>query len=301
MLLATYAMGTRFELALPDGGSDDAAHLRAIGEEALREVERWHGRLSRFEPGSVITGINRDRRGRVDPETFGLLQLCERVRVQSGGAFDVTLGACMERLGFHPAVDENPETRGRIAGTCGTPGVDGLHLDPAEREVALSPGASLDLGAVAKGFALDLAAAVLREHGISDALLHGGTSAVVALGLPGRDGGADEGWPVVVRSDAETLTVHLRDQCLGVSAPRGRRSGGHSHILDPMTGLPVDSGADTAAVIGPLGTGALCDAWSTALVVLAQTPDEWPAELVPHIHTPARGWIGRAACLTELA
>lgn len=298
MLFATHAMGTRFELVLPDGSARDAANLRAIGEEALREIELWHARLSRFEPGSLIAGLNRERTARLDSDTFALLELCESVRIHSGGAFDIAIGREMERLGFHPAAADLDGCHGRLDRPCGEPGADSIRLDPATRTISLAPDASLDLGAVAKGFALDRAAAILRENGITNALLHGGTSSVVALGMP-----ADEprGWPIAIRSDDDPLTVHLRDQSLGVSAPRGRRSETYSHILDPLTGLPAESGVDTAAAIGPLGAAALCDAWSTALVVLADTPATWPAELVPHIHTRTRGWSGRIPCFTELA
>lgn len=290
MLLATHAMGTRFELVLPEGGPGGTANLRAVGEEALREIETWHARLSRFEPGSVVAGINRARAGRLDPETFGLLELCERVRVRSGGAFDITVGRAMERLGFHPS--------GTPDHSCESKGASGLRLDTSERTVTLDADAALDLGGVAKGFALGRAAAVLLDNGVTDALIHGGTSSVVALGSPDN---SSQGWPVAIRSDGEPLTFHLRDRSLGVSAPRGRRAGQHSHILNPATGLPAESAADTAAVVGPLDAAALCDAWSTALVVLGDPPDAWPADLEPHIHTRARGWTGRVACLTELA
>ena len=53
--LAAHAMGTRFEIVL-DG--DDPHRLRPIGEAALHEIEDWHDRLSRFDPGSFVSHIN---------------------------------------------------------------------------------------------------------------------------------------------------------------------------------------------------------------------------------------------------
>ncbi|HYD02310.1 MAG TPA: FAD:protein FMN transferase, partial [Phycisphaerales bacterium] len=114
---------------------------------------------------------------------------------------------------------------------------------------------ALDFGAIGKGWALDRAARVLREHGVTRALLHGGTSSVVTLGGP---------WRVALDDRA---AVDLTDASLGVSAPAGRTIGRgadvRGHILDPRTGRSATTLG--AAVSGP--SAAVCDAWSTALVV----------------------------------
>jgi thiamine biosynthesis lipoprotein len=289
-LLATHAMGTRFELVIPGGSSDPAA--RAAGEEALAEIELWHARLSRFEPGSTVALINREAHTapvRLDPETFGLIEQCERLRLDTGGAFDITVGGAMEALGFHPpspgtgpqAPDLGPQTP--------------LLLDRSARTITLPPGTRLDLGAIAKSFALDRAAEILRGHDVASALIHGGTSSVVAIGSPP----GEDGWPISVRSDGEPMNITLRDAALGVSAPRGRTivagDGGAAqltHILDPRTGLPpVDGEIDTAAVTGP--SAALCDAWSTALIVRGRSPlpPAFPGQYSGSIHSARAGWL----------
>ncbi len=148
-------------------------------------------------------------------------------------------------------------------------------------------GVSIDLGSIAKGAALDAAAATLRECGVRSALIHGGTSSVVAIGAPpGRDA-----WPVAIEQGrAQPTTVHLRDTCLSVSAPRGRTiatdRGPAGHIIDPRTGEPA-ARVGTAAVIHP--RGALADAWSTALVVLGDRPSSMPPDLISiiDIHPPS--------------
>lgn len=274
VLLATAAMGTRFELVLRGAGREHA-RLRAIGEEAVREIELWHQRLSRFEPASIVARVNRERRVRMDGETFGLFALAEEVRRDTGGAFDIAVGGAMERLGLHPST-------GLPDGTHGAGGGSAIVLDAAECTVRLvDPAAAVDLGAIAKGFALDRAAEILRGGGVTDALIHGGTSSVIAIGSAVEGGG---GWTVEVRPAgsehaAGAWTVALRDEALGVSAPRGRWVGHGpdriTHIVDPETGRPpvsVNRGAGgngavaAAAVTGP--SAAVCDAWSTALVVL---------------------------------
>ncbi len=236
LLLATHAMGTRFEFVLHGG---DEGQLRAVGEEAIRVVEEWHGRLSRFEPGSDVSRLNRDANARVDSQMRELLELCERVRMESEGAFDVRCG----------------------------------------------PEGSLDFGAVGKGWALDRAAEVMRECGVQRALLHGGTSSVVAVG--------EHAWPIAVRSDGEPKRVELLNAAMGVSAPRGRRDAlGNGHIIDPRTGLAA-MGADTAVVVvdgNVVNAGALADAWSTALVVMGARGERMDAGFDSYVHTE-RGWV----------
>lgn len=293
--LATHAMGTRFEFALC---GEDAARLRSAGEEAIREVELWHDRLSRFQPDSEVSRLNRERGGRVDPELFELLALCAGVSAASDGAFDPCVGELMERWGLHPRAPRH----GYVARSTAEP-ERGIVLDSATRRVWLRGSSMLDLGAVAKGFALDRAAAMLREQGVTRALLHGGTSSVIAIGGGSFDGA--EGWAADVRSEGKLLRVCLGDEAMGVSAPRGRAVGTDhdsdiriTHIVDPRSGRPATD-VDTAVVIGP--SAAECDAWSTALIVLGARPDQMDACFQTHIHRTPHGWNSSRARLAETA
>jgi FAD:protein FMN transferase len=139
------------------------------------------------------------------------------------------------------------------------------------------PGTRIDLGGIAKGHALDQAGALLRSHGVTSALLHGGTSSVVAIGAPGAPGGPD-GWRVALGPGPGAATVTLRDEALSVSA--ASPPGNAGHIVDPRTGRGVEE-ARRAAVVGP--SARLADAWSTAATVLGARPPgcgpEWRVEL----------------------
>jgi FAD:protein FMN transferase len=278
--LAIAAMGTRFEIVLCAAPDQQASrrHLHAVGELAIEEIRLAHQRLSAFEPASLVSAINRQAGAGaivVDPDTFGLLALAAEVNHASGGAFDITLGPLMRAWGFRGGSGApDPAAVDAARQVCG---MGLLMLDPATRRARLTcAGAQLDLGAIAKGHALDLAADVLRQHGVSSALLHGGTSAVLALGAP--PGAA--GWRIALadRGRRLGLEVMLRDQFLSVSSPAGRlvEAGGATwgHILDPRTGEPA-RGARFAAALTPAGapsSGALADAWSTALLVCGKRP-----------------------------
>ncbi len=282
--LATDAMGTRFEFVL---FGSDPTRLRAAGESALDLINDWDRRLSWFSRGSVLSHLNAragDGPVPIDRELHGLLVLSREVWRDSDGAFDITVAPLMVAWGLRNAA---PSGRPDLESARSCVGMDGVEiLDDPPTVRFLRPGMSLDLGSIAKGAALDAAAAVLRECGVTSALLHGGTSSVVAIGSPpGRDS-----WPVAIETGhGDRPVVHMCDTSLSVSAPRGRTAmtdrGPVGHIIDPRTGLPA-ARTGTAAVI--YKSGALADAWSTALLVLGSRPRAMPHDMtaILDLHAP---------------
>ncbi|MBZ0170953.1 MAG: FAD:protein FMN transferase, partial [Phycisphaerales bacterium] len=131
----------------------------------------------------------------------------------------------------------------------------------------------LDLGGVAKGFALDLATEALRDAGVTSALLHGGSSTVVAIGSP-PDAGA---WCVALEGLSEASSpppvARLRDRAMSVSSQQSDRPG---HVIDPSTGVSAQA-ATWAACIGR--SAEATDAWATALIVLGNRPTAMPRSL----------------------
>ncbi len=243
---ATAAMGTRFELVL--GTLEPAVRSRAIGEAVLEIILDGHRRLSRFAPDSLVSHINRCAHAqpvRLDRDTFALFVDALAVHRQSGGAFDIAFAG---GRGCSRAVE----------------------LDAGTQTIRLARAdAALDLGAIAKGHALDLAVRLLREHDVTCALLHGGTSSVAAIGTPP----GSTGWRVALGGPGGR-TVELRDAALSVSGPAGPgsvdgRGTRPPHIVDPRSGTAVDDRALTA-VVGP--SARLADAWSTAIAVLGEVP-----------------------------
>lgn len=279
--LATDAMGTRFELVLAGG---DAEHLRPVGEAALREIDECHRRYNLFDPGSWLNTINRRAAYEavaLDDVTFDLLEMCAEVHAASGGAFDVTVAPLMRALGFHG--HDGPADQSVINEAGRRVGMDYVLLDRAKKSMRFTrPGVVLDLGGIAKGFAIDQAIGVLREFGVECALLHGGTSTVAAIGAP-PDG---PGWRVSLQTRGDGTTdgpmpvVCLKDEALSISAPHGRTIESNNktlgHVLDPRLGKPASCGAYAAAV----GASAcLTDAWATALLVLGEAPATLPDTL----------------------
>jgi thiamine biosynthesis lipoprotein len=266
--LARNAMATRFELVLHGG---NAGRLRAAGEEALAEVDRLEARLSLYRPSSEIAQVNAQaarRPVRVSPPVFRLLQHAQRLQRETGGMFDIAAAPLVRCWGFMdggrrvPGADEIAQARQRS-------GFGHILLDETDFTARFDrEGVMIDLGAIGKGFAIDRAADILREAGLTSALLHGGTSTVYGLGHPPDAAG----WKVAIieAPDAPRLgaAVVLRDSALSVSAvwARSFEAAGrtYGHVIDPRTGHPVNH-AILAAVGLPSATET--DAFSTALLV----------------------------------
>ena len=264
------AMDTLVTVEVPE-------HAVIPGSEALvgcalgwfRAVEST---CSRFDPGSELSRIVRmvGEPVAVSELLFHALEFSIAIAGESGGAFDPTVGAAMQRRGF----DRNYVTRERFRAAMNDGGVASYRdvvLDRGGRTVCLARPLVLDLGAIAKGLALDLAAEALKGLG-SYAVFAGGD-----LRVRGRNGeGAP--WRVGVRPprEADLLadTLELQDGAVCTSGDYERTAGAVHHILRPGTG---DSAGDVASVtvIGP--TAMLADALATAAFVLG------PVEACPFL------------------
>ena len=286
--LARNAMATRFELVLH---GENSAALRAAGEEAFDEIERLEAQLSLFRPTSEIAHLNARAAiepVRVTPALFSLLQQAQKLSTETSGAFDITIAPLVRCWGFMagtgkvPLSEDLEEARACV-------GMHLVHLNPTELTVRFArQGVMLDLGAIGKGYAVDRAVQVLRDAGVKNALLHGGTSTIYAIGTP-----ADStGWKVAIANprnqqtppraaavgDASEAisqdspafaTVCLKDESLSVSAIWGKSftSDGQvfGHIIDPRTGQPARASLLSAVTL-PSATET--DALSTALLTL---------------------------------
>ena len=262
-------MGTVYSIAVY---SPPSVSVEGAIDGAFAEVDRLDALMSHYRSPSEICAINRGAAAGpmpVSAELFALIEEAIRISAETEGAFDVTVGPLMKAWGFFrrtgrvPSDDELAETRART-------GYRQVHLDAVAKTIAFErPGMELDLGAIGKGYAVDRAAAVLREHGVQSALISSGSSSIATLGAPP----GERGWPIALcdpRNRRKTSRL-LRLSNLSISISGGyeqmfvMNGRAYTHLLDPRSGQPVQ-GMLMAAVIGP--TNALTDALSTALFVL---------------------------------
>jgi len=243
-------MGTRFEIV---AGGAEPALLRAAVEEAFEEISTCHRLWNGFSRESTLARIHAESDGRpvtIDGLTLDLLLACSRLHQQTGGCFDPVIGADLAA---------GDPRRDPISGVAPRDGFCGIELDAEASTVRrLDPQLRFDLGGIAKGYACDLAASILLEAGVECALIHGGTSSIVALGAP--PGRAD--WAIEVKGYSRK-TIGLVDGALAVSSAAGGGAGGH--LIDPFSGDRLDRRRAGAMVVGNSATD--CDAWATALTV----------------------------------
>ncbi len=271
--VARQAMATRFEIVLH---GENVVALRAAAEEALDEIERIESQLSLYRPTSEIARVNAlaaHQPVRVAPGVFRLLERAQHLSTETGGAFDITIGPLMRAWGLMGGSGRVPDAT-MLAEARAKVGMHLVHLDAGNFTVQFArDGVMLDLGAIGKGYAIERAAECLREAGVTNAILHGGTSTIFALGHPPNL----EAWNVALDYPPENpdeppellAVVPLRDEALSVSAVWGKSfqsdNKTYGHVIDPRTGQPA-TGASLAAVVIPAATDT--DALSTALLTV---------------------------------
>jgi len=288
------------EYAIEAYGPDPAA-LPRIVDEAFDEVDRLDRLMSHYKSDSPVSRVNRaaaQHPVEVDRELFDFLAAAMRYNRESHGAFDVTVGPLIKAWGFFDGEGRVPsETELAAARRL----VGGAHvtLNPASRTIAFdAAGVELDLGGIAKGYAVDRVVALLKQRQIAAALVSAGGSTIYALGAPpGRDG-----WPVTIQDPVDSrkvaVTLELKDRALSI-AGRSEKSfaaGGmiYSHIMDPRTGMPAQ---DVLSVVVLAPTGTEGDALDDAFFVLgAEGSREYlnrlrETEALFFLPDPRRGWI----------
>jgi len=262
-----YAMGTVLEVTV--AAADEAAGRAAI-ERAFAVAAALEPLLSNWDAGSAVMRLNAAA-GRgpqpVDPELARVLEASRALSHRTRGAFDVTVGPLVQlwraagARGRRPSAAELARARAAV-------GADGVLADPEAGTAGLARAdASIELGGIAKGWALDRMAETLRAAGVAGALLSFGQSSLWAIGAPPREAG----WRLALRDPAGGYAgvATLRDRAVSVSGSfgqwteiEGRR---HGHVIDPRSGEPLLRAAE-AIVLAPDATSA--EAFSKALLVL---------------------------------
>ena len=261
------AMGCNFDFLVT---GQDPSYLRDAVSEAIEELDELERQMSVFNSTSEISYINKmafPGAVRVEPRLFALLRMAYCLTIDTQGAFDITTRA-LTRL-WNSSQDSVP-TQNEIRKVLAHTGMHNVVLDEDETTVRFErKGIQLDLGAIGKGYPIRRIAELLRDKGVTSALLSAGNSTVYALGCPPEE----DAWCVAIsdpsRHSKRLGFVRLRDEALSVSGSHERyvEIHGHrySHIIDPRTGLPVEGMLKTVAITED---PTVADALSTAFFVL---------------------------------
>ncbi|MEK4975992.1 MULTISPECIES: FAD:protein FMN transferase [Bacillales] len=245
-------------------------------DEVRALLERIDQRMNRQLAGSEIDQVNQaagKSEVSVSEETFKVVQTAIDYAAASGGHFEPTVGPLVDLWGIggeHPAVPKEDE----LAAAMQRMNYKDVILNPASNAIRLEKeGMSLDLGAIAKGYAADVIADYLQQQGFRSAIIDLGGN-ILAMGSkpdgspwnigiqdPEKDRGQSLGTLEVVNKTIVTSGVYERFfEAEGTV---------YHHILSPFTGYPVDN--DLLSVTIVTDTSMDADAMSTSVFSLGLT------------------------------
>ncbi|MEO0796724.1 MAG: FAD:protein FMN transferase [Verrucomicrobiota bacterium] len=246
-------MKTTFSLRI---GCEDRSLALAAASECIDQIDQIENKLSRYLPGSDIWQINHLNAGEslfVSELTYECLRLALEVYQETQGLFDITLGQQIEH--------RKNEQGGPLPALSGQ-----LMIDPDRPRVhCVEAGRQIDLGGIGKGFALDHLMKILRDGGISSALLAAGASTQLAHGATP--------WPIQLTGQTGTTTIDLVNQSLSASGTAIQGS----HIISPYD---QESAYPRENIWLVHDSAAKADAYTTAALLM---PDDMLAEFAESV------------------
>jgi thiamine biosynthesis lipoprotein len=233
-------MGTRFRVVL---FAADAATAKRASTAAFRRVADLNGIMSDYAPESELMRLCKKAGGPavpVSPDLFAVLARAAELSRITDGNFDVTVGPVVRLWRRSRRTRELPADAD-LAAARALVDYRKITLDPVARTARLAkPGMLIDLGGIAKGYAAEAAQAVLKEHGVTRALVAGGGDIAVSGPPPNKAGweigvarapGEPADGPTLVLHDCGVSTSGDAEQYVEIAGKR------YSHIVDPRTGL----------------------------------------------------------------
>lgn len=275
-------MGTFVEVVSPDERAADIV---------FDEIRRIDGLMSRYKEDSEVSRINKLGELNLSADTLYVLKKARQFWEITEGAFDITIGPLMDLWGFTDKEYRLPKEE-EIMKALERVGMDKIIFNNENNVVKFRvSGLKIDLGGIAKGYAVDCAVRKLKEKGINSCLINAGGD-IYCLGDKPRTFGPFEfifnkkvrgkfgkPWNIAVknpRSSGFLDYLKLKDKAVATSGDyeqyfvRDRRR--YSHIFNPKTGYPVNSGVISVTVIAPDGLTA--DALATSIFVLGKERGE---------------------------
>ncbi len=267
-------MGTTYHITVVSGYFSSVSHLKKKIDMCLDGINQSmstylkRSEISRFNAIDDIATTFRTTK-----DFYTVMTLARQIFKQTHGAWDGTVGPLVDLWGFGPGgvnlqVPDHKEIRVRLSQV----GFDQIEFLPNHRLRKRNPHVKVDLSSIAKGYAVDQVAALLRQHQLTDFLLEIGGE-VYAAGLR-KDG---QKWRVGINEprpgaslEAVYRVVELENQGFATSGDYrnfieidGKR---YSHIIDPRSGWPVDNGVVSISVLA--NSCAMADGLATAIMVM---------------------------------
>lgn len=232
--------------------------------------------VSVTDTGSELYAINQTGSGTLTGKASSLMEQALEICRRTDGALDLSIYPIVRAWGFTTGSYQVPDEEA-IQSLLPLVDYTQIQYDAAIGVVTLPEGMEIDLGSVAKGYAGQLVAQMLRGNGVESALLNFGGNVQTVGAKP--DGSP---WQIGIKDpqgEDAMMVLSVEDQAVVTSGGYERyfEQDGQTywHIMDPSTGHPADSGLISVTIVGD--EGVVCDGLSTALFVmgLEKAADLW--------------------------
>jgi len=271
-------MGTTYHITVVAGYFDRVSDLK---EKIDRRLEEINDSMSTYEAGSEISRFNSvqntDERFAVSEDFFYVSKAAEKLYRLTNGAWDGTIKPLVDLWGFGgPTAPKKIPAKENIDRLLADVGFSHIEISDSRHIRKKKSSLSLDLNSIAKGYAVDRIAAVIRENGIENFLVEIGGEVYasgtkrdrqlwrVGINRPFKDAPAREVYRVVT---LQNLALATSGDYRNFFEIEGRR---YSHVLDPGSGYPVSNSVVSTSVVAETCTFA--DGLATALMVMG--PDK---------------------------
>ena len=240
---------------------------------AQNEINRLDKLLSVQKENSEIFKLNQSKKMTVSEDTLTLITRSKEIYTLTDGAFDISCEPLIREWGFYSGLENKVPSQKAIE--TALEGVGAEHIKIENSTVTLDDNTSLDLGGIAKGYASHKAAEILKDNGVTSALMSLGGNVRAVGSKP--DG---ESWSVAITDpDDNSKSIGTRKISDKAVVPAGgyhryfdENGQIYHHIIDTKTGYPADSGLKSVTIVSD--DDALADALSTALFVMGLEKSE---------------------------
>jgi len=252
------ALGAQAKLVITGLPENEARRLIAL---AKTEIDRLENIFSLYRKDSAIANLNRNGRLAAPPfELLELLSAVDAVNKATSGKFDPTVQPLWQAYGENGGVLK-PEV---LSKTMEMIGWQHVRIDNQAIQFA-KPDMAMTLNGIAQGFVTDRIASLLKSEGLENAVINVGEIAAL-----GHKSGA-EPWQIGIADHGDERNpqafVPLSNQAIATSAPDGTTfKNNSSHIISPVTGLPITSQWQRVSIIHK--SAAIADGLSTAMVMM---------------------------------
>lgn len=250
--------------------------IRDFAPIVEREFALVNRQMSVFEPDSELNRINRAPNGKwieIPAELYRLLADSQTIYRQSGGAFDPTVGPLVSLWGFGPGGKQKIPEAKEVKSTLKRIGFNKIKLKKPNMLMKTDAFVSLDLSAIAKGYAVDVISNRLKELGYADFIVDIGGEVYAS----GSRAEGESGWNIGIAEPEEgqnknLMSLGLTDMAVATSGNYrnfyyvdGKR---YSHTISPQTGYPAEDNLLSASVFDRSCEKA--DAYATAIMAMGE-------------------------------